>query len=397
MSADEPSDALPEPVPPRVEEDRVLFRCTTCGKELRTLRSRAGQTTACPQCGDPVTVPDTGVAPPPPTPAPTRPETTPCPMCGADNSLGAVHCAVCGERLPTEAPPERAATGGRFRRRVGTVSIGETFREGNRLFREHFGLMLGATLLTGALLMLGGCLIGMPFQFAGMAASGQIGDAMAGAPRRPDAEQTLVLTGVSQIGQLLAVAVFAFVLAGFVRLRINLARRGRAKIEDLFAERGVWASAALTSVVYTLMTGLPSTLAWAVASTGDGGMKMIGLEMLAQPGPGNPGTDFDPAWAAASGVLGLVQLVIGVLFWPYLFLCVDYKMSGLAPLSASLTATRGSRWALLGLSLIQGVIMLVAMIPCGLGLLIAIPYVSALNVAAYEQISGNHAAGPRRA
>ncbi|MFH5803895.1 zinc-ribbon domain-containing protein [Alienimonas sp. DA493] len=396
MSADDPRDAAPDPEAPRVEGDRVLFRCATCGKELRTLRSRVGQTTACPQCGDPVTVPDTGVAPPPPPAAPAAPRTTACPMCGAENSAGAVHCAVCGERLPQSAPSERAAAGGRFRRRVGTVSLGETFREGNRLFGEHLGLLLGGALLTGALMLLGGCLIGMPFQFVGMAAGGQFADAMAGAPRRPDVGSALVMTGVNQVGQLAAIAVLSFLLAGYVRLRINLARRGRASIEDLFAERGVWASAALTTVVYTLMTSLPSNLAWAVASAGDGGAQALGFPAMVQPGPAGPGFDFDPAWTAVTGALGLLQFVLAVLFWPYLFLCVDYKMSGLTPLSAAWETARGSRWALAGLSILQGVIMAVAAIPCGLGLLLAIPYVSALNVAAYEQISGNHAAGPSR-
>lgn len=401
MSADDPRESLPDPEPepepesPRIVGDRVLFHCGTCGKELRTLRSRAGQAAACPQCGESVVVPETGLAPAPPAtderpPAAGRRE---CPMCGAAAPPAAAVCKVCGERLPTAAPETTGRRGERFQRQVGTVSLGETFSAGGRLFSEHFGILLGSSLLTGLLLILGGCIVGLPFQLGSGAISGQF----AGRVGRPNVETALMMAALQQIGQLLGLALMAFLLAGFVRLRLNLARRKNAKIDDLFSETGVWASAALTTVVYSVITALPGAFAWAAATAGDGGMAMLGGGPFRQPGPGGPVVvfDFDVAWAAVWFLVWCVQTVVSVLFWPYLFLCVDYKMRGFAPLGAAWEVTRGSRLPLLGLTIVQTLIWLVAAIPCGLGFLIAVPYVAALNVAAYEQISGNLSAARR--
>ncbi|NNJ24658.1 zinc ribbon domain-containing protein [Alienimonas chondri] len=389
MSADDPQDSFSDPTPPRIDGDRVMFACATCGKELLTLRSRAGQTTSCPQCGDPVTVPDTGFVPDQIEP----PDFVNCPMCGADNPRGAKTCSVCGERLQTETPPEVDPRGTRFRRRVGTVSLGETFSRGWELCTEHFGILLGGAALVGVLLMVAGCFIGGPLGVVAQVANGNFGQP----PRRASVEDALVMTGVNQIAQVLTTAITALLFAGYVRLRLNLARRGRAKIDDLFNEREVWASAALTSIVYNVLLAMPGVILWAIASAGDGGMRAIGFDPIMQPGiPGMVMFDFDPVLAPISLVVFLVQMVIGVFFWPYLFLCVDYKMSGLTPLSAAWEATKGSRLALLGLTIIQGIIMFVASLPCGLGLLLAGPYICALNIAAYEQISGNHAVGRQR-
>ena len=401
MSAEFPPDPPPPHGPPShddsvegvvVEGDRVLFSCATCGKELRTGRERAGRTTACPQCGTPVTVPDTGFA----APAAVRPAGSPaaganCPMCGADNPPGAALCTVCGERLPgrvgADGPRRRGP-----RREVGTVRLGETFREGGRLFSEHFGLLLGGMLLFGLLWFLIVCLVGGPFQGVAMAIGGQFPGAGAGQPPRPDAATALAMAAVVQFGQLLGAAAAGFLFAGFVRLRLNLIRRGRAEIQDLFEEKSLWIAAGLCSMIYAALTVLPGSLAWAVATAGDGGMAALGFGgPLTAPGPAGPVTifDFDPAWLGLFLAVWVVQVVIGVLLWPFLFLCVDYKLGGFAPLAESPGVIRGSFWPLLGLSIVQGLILFAGAVPCGLGLLIAAPYVCALNVAAYQQISGN--------
>ena len=407
MSPESPSDEFPapddvdpegdpggDPAGPEIDGEHVLFDCATCGKNLRTLRTRGGQTTNCPQCGDPVTVPETGVTDPAGEPRPVGggdPRT--CPMCGAENPAGAARCATCGERLPEDPIVRGDRPDRRFKRRVGTVGFGQTFSDGWALFTKHFGLFLGGSLLTGLLLMLIGCLVGAPFQLGGAFVGGQF----EGRVGRPDAFSVLAMTALNQIGQLLGLAVASFLLAGFVRMRLNLARRDRAEINELFEERGVWASAALCTVVYTIVTTLPGAFTWAIASAGDGGMNLIGLQPITQPTPAGPVTifDFDPLWAAVTAAVQLGQAIVAVFFWPYLFLCVDYRMNGFAPLTASVEVTRGSRWNLFWLSVVQGLVGFACLFTCGIAFIAALPWICALNIAAYEQISGNHAARRR--
>ena len=402
MSADSPDDDSGDevgdgPVPPdgpRIDGDKVLFSCATCGKELRTDRRRAGQATACPQCGDRVVVPDTGLAPLPPSGERPGKAAGPveCPMCGTENVAGAVSCAVCGERL--------TGTGGRrgpYRRRVGTVDLGETFREGWRLTTEHYGAVLGGVLLTGLLTLLLWCVIGGPFQVAGLFITGQF-PPRPGGPVRPAAGEALAQAGFQSFGQVLAMAAGAFFTAGFVRLQLNVARRGRGAIDDLFSESGTWAAAAVSTAILALI-GIPAGLTASVAMSGEGGLDAIGLWPITLPTPAGPQTifDFDAAWMAATVVLWGFGLWVTVLIWPYLFLVVDYRLGGVEALSAALTVTRGSRWQLLGLLLVQGLVGGAAYVMCFVPLLFVAPLLCLWSVATYEQIAGNLAAAADRA
>ena len=399
MSADSPADGAPGdgPAPPggpRIEGDKVLFACATCGKELRTDRRRAGRATACPQCGDRVVVPDTGLAPLPAGDARPRKAARPveCPMCGTENAAGAVSCAVCGERLTGTA-----GRGGPYRRRVGTVDLGETFREGWRLTAEHYGIVLAGVLVTFGIGLLLWCVIGGPFQVAGLFITGQF-PPRPGGPVRPDAGAALAQVGFQMIGQLLAAAAGAFFMAGFVRLRLNVARRGRGALGELFSESDTWAAATVATAIL-VMIAVPSTLTGGVAMSGEGGLAAIGLRPLVLPTPAGPQTlfDFDAAWMAATVVLWGLSVWATVLFWPCLFLVVDYQLGGVEALAASLTVTRGSRWQLLGLTILQMLVGGAAYVMCLVPLLFVAPLLCLWSVAAYEQIAGNLAAAADRA
>ncbi|MEM9702752.1 MAG: hypothetical protein AAF907_09960, partial [Planctomycetota bacterium] len=202
----------------------------------------------------------------------------------------------------------------------------------------------------------------------------------------------------NQVGVLIAAAVSALFLAGYVRIRLDLSRRGSAKVESIFKETGVWGSAALSHAVFTALTGVPGALLGALATAGDGGMKMFGVDPAKFAGaPGAPGPffDFDPALAALAFAVGLALSGLSVFVWPYLFLCVDYKLTGFAPLTAAWKVTEGSRLPLLGLMIVQWFMSLGIGLTCFIGALLIGPLIAAQNLAAYEQIAGNYAAGLR--
>ena len=162
---DPPGEGPAGPGPAPAGPPKLAFDCEHCGKTLRADRRRAGQSTACPQCGLPVVVPGTPHGPPHDPSADVSAGADGggprCPMCGAANAAGSSVCRGCGERLP--------GGGGPVERRTGTVSLRETFSVGWRLTQRHFGLLLGAVMTLFAVGALLGCLLTAPFSMVSTA------------------------------------------------------------------------------------------------------------------------------------------------------------------------------------------------------------------------------------
>lgn len=82
----------------------IEFSCSQCQRLLRTSDDKAGRTAKCPDCQTPITVPQAGSAPPDFSDEPAafrehEDNTTPCPMCGAENDSWVKRCQSCGEEL----------------------------------------------------------------------------------------------------------------------------------------------------------------------------------------------------------------------------------------------------------------------------------------------------------
>lgn len=130
----------------------IEFNCPHCDKYLRTKDDKAGARTKCPDCGEPIQVPDApaaggfddkfGGAPSPPR---EKKQTLqdefsedygddeygsdygdmrPCPMCGEEISESSSVCEYCGERVGGERPKRSRRTGGsRARERIRAPAI----------------------------------------------------------------------------------------------------------------------------------------------------------------------------------------------------------------------------------------------------------------------------------
>ena len=374
----------------------IEFRCDTCGKLLRAPEDRVGQTADCPQCRGAVTVPGASAADADPW-GDTPPGDAdgyavaddvgprPCPMCGTENAAAATRCVGCGEALTPAAPADFDGT--HRRRPPGVIDLGVTFSLAWERYKEQFGLTIGGSVLYGALYLTATCLLVLPLTLlltgavvagGGMAPGGP--GAAGGPPFAFFAMQALagVLSG------LLLTAVFAFFDGGFALLRLNIVRRRRPRIGDLFAGGRFYAVLALNGVLFFLA----SQAVWQLPN-------LLNPALFMNNNPNGP-----PEFGLLGAILALYavafvwSLVAYVLLWPFQFLAVDYGLRGTEPLRAAFRVTRGSRPACVVLVLAMVGLYLLGLLALLVGAIFTLPFCGLLMAAAYEQISGNLAAEP---
>ncbi len=94
-------------------------------------------------------------------------------------------------------------------------------------------------------------------------------------------------------------------------------------------------------------------------------------------------------------VFALVMIVLSVLFTFAYPLIVDRKLSGIAAVKLSMKAGLANFWRLLGLMLLNGLLALLGLLLCYVGMFLILPVTFAAIATAYEQVFGmSHGLAP---
>ena len=170
---------------------------------------------------------------------------------------------------------------------------------------------------------------------------------------------------------------------GLIILTLNLSRYNQADISDIFLgfKNYGWL------LLVTLVQG-----AVVVAAIVPGVIVMLlgGLLPLMQAQQAGERPEFGGTTIALISVGFLLLLVLGMIaaiftyFW--YFLVADKRGEFGEALAAGYRAGKMNFWSILGLSILIGLVVLVSVIPCGIGLIFSIPWSFAVMAKAYEQI-----------
>lgn len=170
---------------------------------------------------------------------------------------------------------------------------------------------------------------------------------------------------------------------GLIILTLNLSRYNQADISDIFLgfKNYGWL------LLVTLVQG-----AVVVAAIVPGVIVMLlgGLLPLMQAQQAGERPEFGGTTITLISVGFLLLLVLGMIaaiftyFW--YFLVADKRGEFGEALAAGYRAGKMNFWSILGLSILIGLVVLVSVIPCGIGLIFSIPWSFAVMAKAYEQI-----------
>ena len=83
------------------------------------------------------------------------------------------------------------------------------------------------------------------------------------------------------------------------------------------------------------------------------------------------------------GLAMVALLIIYLIYAQAFFLIVDRDMGVIDALRASQTITRGNRLMLFLVGLVGSLIYMVSLLPCGLGLIVSLPFLASLGCVAY--------------
>jgi DNA-directed RNA polymerase subunit RPC12/RpoP/ribosomal protein L40E len=316
----------------------IEFSCDNCGKALSTTDDKAGRKAKCPGCGEAVLVPD----------APTEDDyglddvaastaTRTCPMCGAENPVRAKVCEACGEPLKRDS---------RERGEPQIVSLDDVLSSAWGRYKECLGLAVGGNLIAGIVMLLGGVpLLGIAIAVAVIVDQQQAEPPMG-----------LVLSFFPAL--FLAFAVALFILPGYYRFYIGLARGDATGLGELFSGGRYMLRYFLWSLVYGIAV-------------------LVGSAFLIVPG-----------------------IAVVIWFWPYAYVICDENPS-LAECIPRTFALSRLNWvtslALFAVWLIVTFFLaILGIIPCvGAILLVAnlfiVPYWQILFATAYVKMSGQAA------
>ena len=183
----------------------IEFRCTSCGKLLRTGDGTAGRQAKCPQCGAVVMVPEVpttppGVVPPPPMFTPPASRSIP-------SSL----------RRPRPWPPRRRSSAVPSSRGCWTwATFGRTWE----LFKSQLGMCLAVVLVAWLLPVGVSWVIDMFAQVAGVVS------------------RTPAIAPLVQVVTMIPLQIFTLYLFwGMIRMLLKIARGQRFEFGELFAYR----------------------------------------------------------------------------------------------------------------------------------------------------------------
>ena len=284
----------------------IEFRCTQCGKLLRTGDDTAGKPAQCPECGALTTIPPAGAAPGNARPVDSgNPYQSPSPFAPLD---------------PNQPPGAMRPT---------ILDLGDVFSRTWSIFKEQWGMCVAASLIVVVL----NVVIANALTFGGM----QVGRVVLG-PR--DA----VL--LSHLGSVVGMLINVWLGIGMALYFLKVARGQAAVFGDLFSGGPYYVNVLLATLLFMVIF-------------------YIGLILCIVPG-----------------------VILGLMFSQFYYLVLDRRMPVLDAFRQSKELMNGNKLTLFLIWLAMMGIFLVAMIPCGLGLLVAGPYFSLMFAVIYLTITG---------
>ncbi len=308
----------------------ITFNCEICGKSLSTSDEKAGRKAKCPGCGEMFTVPTTGGSAvsmvDPIDDAPTA--TMPCPMCGETISAAAEKCEFCGEAL--ESPS------GRPHPRI--IEFGDVFGTAWERFKDKMGTAVIANLIASIITIIGMIPVIGVFVTIMILAEQSGGD--------PNPLYFLWLIPAMVV----TIAVMLFITPGLTLLYLKIARGDDIDIGNgiamIFSGGRFFVKTAICGTLFGLMVG-------------------FGFLALIVPG-----------------------IILGLRYWPYLFVIVDEDPPGLECFSRSAELTKGNWGAILLLGISGAFINIAAQAVCGIITLFTQPFNSMLFATAYVKMTG---------
>ncbi|QDT66179.1 hypothetical protein [Calycomorphotria hydatis] len=364
----------------------IEFRCPSCQKLLRTQEDKAGLTTNCPKCSEPVTVPlesessegeefdfgglssgdaeadyaaeggfaDSVAAQ---TPQPKRkkekqPDT--CPMCGSAVSANDARCSSCGEDLRVVGTGRRVAS--------GPIDVGEILTVSIEVLKANLGLCVGVAVIY--------LVISFAANFASELVSGIIQIAAQNA--NGGAVIAVVIMTVIAL-TVIKMMINIYFSLGVASIALSLVRGKSAEISDLFTGINKLPQALLNGLVFFILIYLPML---------PGGAVMVA-------GAAIGGNDED-TFLAIGGIMillgGIATFYISLRMMFFQLIIVDETNndSGLQPLSNSWRITSGHGLRIFLLILLSMVIQMAGMMACCVGLLFSTPLITIMFTEAYE-------------
>jgi hypothetical protein len=326
----------------------IEFRCTQCGKLLRTPEDTAGKRAKCPECGTVLTIPVPQVGLPGPQPpagatVPGSPPPLPGESGGGVPPGGYAYqpASPFAPGRPPAGPPNPyqspspypgqvplADPGGVIRRTP--LDFGDVFGRTWKIFARQWS---SCVLVCFVALLLYGA--GVVVWVALMAATNPTG-------KTPAGPVVVMLLGLPAL-----MMFFIWLGIGQSLFFLKTARGQEATLHDLF-------------------TGGPHF--WPVLGASILFMLIVSAGMLLCYVPG---------------------VIFMLMFSQYYYLILDRKVGVVESLELSKELTTGSKLMLFAIQLVAGVVMQVLFYAtCGLGLLAAVPFMALLNAVVYLAMSG---------
>lgn len=312
----------------------IEFRCSQCGKLLRTGDDTAGMQARCPECGSVMPIPTggpssaaAGIEPqastmmsspvPPPPPPPGQDDENPYQSPGAYPTT------------PVGPPPP-----GSFQPTV--IDFGDIFSRTWTIFKDQWGMCLLVLFLVFLFNVFVGNALSFGGRFLGLAANS------------PQLAQIL-----SSLGSLAGWLLNIWIGIGQALIFLSMARGDPVELGQLFA-------------------GGPYFLRILAASIIAGFAFMAGLLLLIVPG-----------------------IFLALMFWPFYWIIVDRNAGVLDSFRLAQRITEGNKATVFVLAVVAVALTIVSMIPCGLGLLFTVPFFALMGPVTYLAMSGQATADQR--
>ncbi len=330
----------------------IEFHCTNCRRRLRVDDTAAGKRAKCPECGAIMDVPSVAATPIEAVPVgggapPVSPTGSPFGPGGPQpRTYSPAENPSESPFAPGASPFAFAPPAAEIRRTL--IEVGDVFGRSWTILKANFGMCL----LTWFVVWLISCGVNM-------------------------------VAGIIPILGLVAAILFGLWIGiGQALFFLKTARGQRAELGDIFTGGPYFANVLLAEL---LLIGI----VFGVLLVSVVPLLLIGLAISEEAAV---------ALGIAGGVIAFIALVYVMLaFSQFFYLIIDRNVGPVEALKMSKELTQGNKLTLVWIGILCFLLTIVAMIPCGLGLLVAAPYFAVMYAVIYLAMTGQPTAADRLA